>query len=155
MDKNIVALVREDTRTVKVRFFPDVRVMDTHGNVAIIDEDTRYRRKCAGKEYTYVTTCSTIKAGDLCLVFVGERPAIVEVQSVDDVICIQPNETKEYKWIAAVISTDSYDKLMEQNRQLVAVLSKSYQRTIRKQFRQVFLENADGDTVKLLEDILK
>lgn len=154
MDKNIVALVREDTKTVQVKFFPDVRVVDKNGSVAALDDGDRYMRKTAGKEYTYVTTFNC-KMGDLALVFVGERPAIVEIQSVDEVICIQPNEDKEYKWIAAIIETSAYDKLMEQNNAMKAVLAKSYQTTIRRQFRNVFLESTDGDTIKLLDNILK
>jgi hypothetical protein len=151
MDKNIVALVREDTKTVGVRFFPDIAFA---GDAYSAKTDDRYLRETAGKEYTYVTT-KQLKLGDLCLVFVGQRPAVVEVTRVDDTLGIEPNAGKEYKWIACVFDTSEYDALMEQNKKVAAVLAARYQQNIRQQFRQTFLAGADSDTLKLLDEVLK
>lgn len=148
MDKNIVALVREDTKTVKVKFFPDVSLAKDP------DLYDRCTRETAGKEYTYVTNLSC-KPADLALVFVGERPAIVEIQSVDEILEIQPNEDRQYKWIAAVIDTSGYDLLMEQNKQLEDILRNEYQKNIRRQFRDVFLATSSADTLVLLNKVLK
>ena len=148
MDKNIVALVREDVKTVKVKFFPDIRVS---GELVCTG---RYQRETAGKEYTYVTTFPC-KPADLALVFVGERPAIVEIQSVDGTLNIQLNEGRAYKWIAAIIDTAPYEKLMEQNQKLEDILRNEYQKNIRRQFRDVFLATSSPDTLKLLDEVLK
>jgi hypothetical protein len=155
MDKNIVALVREDTKTVGVRFFPDVKVVSKAGDIAMeVDDFARYARTTQGKEYTYVTT-KNLKLGDLCLVFVGERPAIVEVTRVDETLAIEPNAAKEYKWIACVFDTSEYDKLMKQNAEVAKILQDKYQQNVRAQFRQVFLAGADDNLLKLLDDVLK
>ncbi len=111
MDKNIVALVREDTKTVGVRFFPDCRIKDTSKGLVTDEDYDRYSRTVQGKEYTYVTT-KQLKLGDLCLVFVGERPAVVEVTRVDETLEIEPNAAKEYKCIACVFNTAEYNYLM-------------------------------------------
>lgn len=151
MDKNIVALVREDTKTVKVRFFPDMCFDgDPHKNY----DTERYTRNLSGKEYVYVTTFDC-KPGDLALVFVGERPAIVEIQSVDEALEIQPNDTRQYKWIAAIVDTSAYEKIMQQNKQLEEILRNEYQKNVRRQFRDVFLASTSADTIKLLDEVLK
>lgn len=153
MDKNIVALVRDDTKTVGVKFFPDCRIMDAKTGLATVEDYDRYSRSTQGKEYTYVTT-KNLKLGDLCLVFVGERPAVVEVTRVDDTLAIEPNASKEYKWIACVFDTTEYDTLTEQNKKVATILSQRYQQNIRQQFRQAFLAGADTDTIKLLDEVL-
>jgi hypothetical protein len=154
MDKNIVALVREDTKTVGIRFFSDCKMKNTsRGLVPDVDDYDRYSRTVQGKEYTYVTT-KNLKLGDLCLVFVGERPAIVEVTRVDDTLTIEPNSAEECKWIACVFDTSEYDKLMQQNAEVAKILQEKYQQNVRAQFRQVFLAGADDNLLKLLDDVL-
>lgn len=148
MDKNIIALVREDTKTVKVKFFPD---MLADGNSANYD---RYARELAGKEYTYVTNFEC-KAGDLALVFVGKRPAVVEIQKVDPNLDILAGDSRVYKWIVAVIDLAPYEKLCDQNAKLEELLQTEYQKNIRRQFREVFLAASSTDVIKQLDEILK
>lgn len=153
MDKNIVALVREDTKTVGVRFFPDCLMKDTSSGL-IQEGYDRFSSTVQGKEYTYVTT-KQLRLGDLCLVFVGERPAVVKVTRVDDTLAIEPNAAKEYKWIACVFDCVEYDELMEQNKKVAAILTTRYQQNMRQQFRQAFLAGTDADVIKLLDEVLK
>lgn len=153
MDKNIVALVREDTKTVGVRFFPDMVVVNKAGSLAQVDDYDRYSRTTQGKECTYITTQDLV-LGDLCLVFVGERPAVVKVTRVDATLAIEPNAPKEYKWIAGKFDTSAYDALMKQNAEVAKILQEKYQANVRQQFRQVFLAGAGDDLLKLLDNVL-
>lgn len=151
MDKNLVALVREDTKTVKVKFFPDSWGKAT-AKLTAFDMATSLSG-AEGKEYTYVTTLA-VKPGDLCMVIVGVKPTIVEIQSVDTNLCIEPNTDMKYNWLAAVIDQSYYDKLTEQNDQLEEILRKEYQSRTRRQFREVFLAGASEDVVKQLTCII-
>jgi hypothetical protein len=157
MDKNIVALVREDTTTVHVKFFPDSwekgvrQFTPTKSNPEDLDLN-RLLDSAPVKTYVYVTNLKLVP-GDLAVVMVGYVPKVVEVQSVDEDINIEPNSEIQYKWIAAKVDLTAFDELTEQNRQLESVLRKEYQARTRRQFRDVFLAGASEDVVKQLTSI--
>lgn len=156
MDKNIVALVREDTTTVTVKFFPDswekgAKPVRFTGDLDDMDCN-RLLESTVVKEYIYVTNLK-LKPGDLCVVMVDYSPKVVEVQSVDEDINIEPNSEIQYTWIAAKVDLTQFDELTEQNRQLEEILRKEYQARTRRQFRDVFLAGASEDVVKKLTSI--
>lgn len=148
MDKNIVAFLREDVKTVNVRFFSDVKIGE---NWEAVD---RYTRQVAGKEYKYICTFPNVKMGDLAIVFVGERPALVEVQSVDEAFGVEPNEQREYKYIAAIVDISAYLKLQEQNSLLKQKLAESYRRNTQRSFREQFLGGMEANERQELLEVL-
>jgi hypothetical protein len=139
MDKNIVALVREDTKTVNVKFFPEkyMKIEDVIPGAMLVELDDL---RC----YKYVTTLD-LQPGELCMVMVGMRPIIVEVQSVDETLEIEPNSTVQYKWIQARIDESYRQTLNEQNTELQRLLEDGYRKNARQQFRNVFLASMDSE----------
>lgn len=135
MDKNIVALVREDTKTVIVKFFPE---RWKHFPAKECDLD-------ACKPYKYVTTLD-FKPGDLAFVFVQNVPVIVEIQEVHDFLDIEANAEFQYKFIAGKIDISYNEKLTEQNNEIQATLNDAYRSNTRRQFRDQFLAMTDDTT---------
>ena len=93
MDKNIVAIVREDTRTIQVAF----------------DESAR--------RYTYVTTRTDLASGDIVVVPVQDRDAddfkavkfkVATVTQVDDGLNIAPNAQFSYRWVVDKVDFTQY-----------------------------------------------
>lgn len=145
MDKNIVALVRDDTKTVKVKFFPDkyASVESVLPRAMLVELDDI-------KLYKYVTTLD-LKPSDLCMVYVGCAPKIVEVQVVDETLEIEPNSSVEYKWIQSKIDDSYAQQLNEQNEEMRKILEEGYRTNTRRQFREVFMQSVDQETqTKLL-----
>src|SRR5574343_370349 len=115
MDKNIVALLRDDVRSIAVKFYND----SSDGNAT-------------SRNYTYLTTDSNIKVGDDVIVRVGLTPKVVLVVAVDDDLNIAPNSETEYKWVVCRVDYDPYAKLLDDNAALKKLLSKGYQANMRK-----------------------
>lgn len=148
MDKNIVALVREDTKTVNVRFFSDKFRSLTEIDGAVMVEIGGI------KQYKYVTTME-LEPGDLCMVFVGTYPAVVEIQSIDENLSIEPNAPTYYKWIACKLDLSYYETLKKQNTEFQAILEAGYRTNARRQFREVLLQSVDSETQARLASVIK
>lgn len=149
MDKNIIAFIREDVKTVKVKFFADVKMGD---NWEAMD---RYSMQSTGKEYTYLCTFPNPKPADLAIVLVGNRPVICEIQSVDETLDIPPNDMKEYKYIAAIVDLSAYIALMEKNKELKDMLAASYRKNTQRSFRAACLADMDDESRTRLLEVLK
>lgn len=155
MDKNIVALVREDTITVEVKFFPDSFSVEqintilgtTFNRNERIAEEVLQRLKA----YTYVTTLKDLKPGDLCVVFVSGNPKVVEVQVVHDSLNIEPNSDRQYKWIAAKVDMSYAKQIQEENTLIESTVANAYKSSARNQFRNMLLGSVDEEAkAKLL-----
>lgn len=144
MDKNIIAFVREDTKTVNVKFFPD-----SARKVQIEN-----RELAAFRSYKYITTLD-LAPGDLVMVVVGFKPEIVEVQSVDAALNIEPDEDIQYKWVMAKIDTSYAKEIEEQNNKLQEIITKSYVDNARQTFRTMFLAALDTKAVAAIGRIIK
>ena len=128
MDKNIVALLRDGTRSITVKFYTD-----------------HSAGQLEGRGYIYLTTDPTIKEGDDVVVRVGLTPKVVSVICVDEDLNIAPNSETEFKWVVCRIDYDPYAKLMDDNDALKKLLSKGYQTNMRKQFREAFVSGLPDD----------
>jgi hypothetical protein len=150
MDKNIVALVRNDTKTVGVKFFPDAWTQKAvpESNMSVVNHD----ELTTLKEYTYVTTLD-LALGDLVVVYVGQVPKVVEVVSVHDTLMIQPNHHIQCKWIVTKVDTAYYQNLQAQNAEMQSVLESAYRTNARRQFRDVFLASVDSETAARISAI--
>lgn len=125
MDKNIAAILRDDTYTVDVNM-PD------------------------GKNLTYVTNLP-VKVGDLVVLPTNSgQYAVRPVAAVHDELRIEPNSEIEYKWIVQVLDLTEYNTNLEKNALIEKTMSSTYQKTARAAFRQSALACAsDEDRVKL------
>lgn len=109
MDKNIAAILRNDARTVHVRF----------------DQN--------GKLYTYVTHLA-IKEGDFVIVQVECHLKVVEVIKVDEELEIDPNSDIKYHWIVDRVDLESHQENEAKNAKISKTLGKAYQANLRRSF---------------------
>lgn len=139
MDKNIAAILREDTRTVEVRY-------TTGRTYGAKGED-------ANTTFTYVTTL-TLQPGDLVVVPYQKHFSVAEVVEVHDDLRIQPNEEIEYRWVVQKVDASRYYKILEQNRELQGVVGKAYQQNIRRSFAQSVLANLSEEQKSAVAGLL-
>lgn len=161
MDKNIVAFVRNDTKTVVVRFVQNAHVMAQANNK---DSFQRMEKSLGlgadmgvltaqNKNYTYITNLD-LSVGDIALVFVGSAPIAVVITEVHDGLEIEPNDTREYKWIAAKVDLSGYEVNMEKNKAIMDTVTTAYKNNAKRSFRELlFAELNDTARQQLLEVI--
>lgn len=151
MDKNIIAFVRENAKTVVVRFFPQSFAMTKTVIQALeLEHGETYSKGVPIKDYLYLTTLDLLP-GDVCMVYVNQYPIAVEVQEVHNDVQIEPNASQEIKWIAARVDMSYYTNLLAENAIIVDTLRKEYQASTRRQFRDMVmtsLTEAGRETIK-------
>lgn len=154
MDKNIATFLREDTKTVGVRFIQDTfdKNSQDYRAVTLLGSDD-YR--LSTKVYTYVTDLE-LKEKDLVVVFAQGVPKIVVVDRVDEEISIQPNDDVEYKWIVCKIDLTQYNENLMKNAEIVRTVGQSYKKNVRRQFQAMVTEGLEeADLIKLLSIVGK
>lgn len=128
MDRNIAALLREDARTVHVRYF------ETQ-----VDPGTfRPATFRPAKQYTYVTHLG-VKVGDKVVVQASGQIMIAEVKKVDEDVQIEPNDSIKYAWVISVVDTAAFEANMERNRQIEASVADAYRKNLRRSFAEQVL----------------
>lgn len=132
MDKNIAAILREDTKTISVQFVNGEGI--------------------TSRAYTYVTHLD-VKAGDFVVVPSGSNNLwkIAEVLGVDEELNIEPNSDTKYKWIVCVIDIESWRENQARNREIEKMLAASYRVNARQAYAQQFLSNADPKVIELVK----
>lgn len=130
MEKNIAAIVREDTFTVGV-VFGDFN----------------------SKEYTYISTFP-VKKLDRVIVNTTDGFKLVRVSRVDDFLNIPPNSDLEYKFLAGKFDVEAYDDLCKQNSMIEVAMSKQYKKNIRAAYREKVLENLDPESLALMQEVI-
>lgn len=151
MDKNVAALLRNDAKTVGVRFFLQ-KDQEAYANfqrnkglgLGTIPED-----ELSPKTYTYVTS-ENFEPGDLAMVFVSQIPRVVRVTEVHATCLIEPNSSIQYKWIAAKIDLGSHLLNMSKNAEIEDVIAKSYKRNLKSQFKALMLADVAPEDQQLL-----
>lgn len=128
MDKNIAALLREDCRTIRVRF-----------------ENDREGQSGFSKEYTYVTDLDSITVGDYVLVETSNRqlPRIASVSGVDQGVNITPNAEFRYSWVMAKIDLTQHQVNQERNLRIEASVAEAYKNNLRRSYAQQILSGVD------------
>jgi hypothetical protein len=136
MDKNIAAILREDTKTVQVRFF----------NEGIP----------SGSPYTYITHLD-VKEGDCVVVPAGGSDSfkVCEVVYVSDDLDIEPNCDVKYKWVIDVVDTDAAQANYQRNKEIESMLASSYRVNARQAYANQFLANADPKVLALVKGSAK
>ena len=107
MDKNIAAILRNDTKTVSVTFAGGTN-------------------KC----YTYVTNLD-FDCGDLAIVQVSGDFKVVQIDAVAPDLRIPPNSDIQFKWIVAKVDLTEYKRNMARNEEIENTLSQAYQKAMR------------------------
>ena len=133
MDKNIAAILREDTKTIKVQFFNQDGV-------------------CAGPSYTYITHFD-VKEGDCVVVPAGANDIfkVCEVSEVNEDLDIEPNCDIKYKWVVDVVNTNAAHANYQRNKEIESMLSSSYRVNARQAYANQFLVNADPKVLALVK----
>lgn len=154
MDKNIAALMREDTKTVSVRFFQDCNqnevMQDSNINESL---GLGSNARLSPKLYTYVTNFD-LKIGDFCVVFVEGMLRCVVVETIDKDCAIEPNSSIQYKWIAAKVDMSAHIENFEKNKQITDLVANAYKKNVRAQFSQLLLASMDDDSKKALSSLI-
>lgn len=132
MDKNIAAILREDTKTVSVQF------NNENGTVS--------------RNYTYVTHFD-LKVGDFVIVPAGSHDMwkIAEVLEVHEELNIEPNADIKYKWVVDVIDIQAHRENQLRNNEIEKMLAHTYRMNARQAYAQQFLQNADEKVLALVK----
>ncbi len=155
MEKNLAAFLREDTKTVGVRFIKDTFSRDTENyQMTLVGTENVEAYPLSNKEYTYITDLE-LQVEDHVIVFVHDAPKVAIVTRVDDVVNIAPKDNVEYKWIAARVDYTKYKENCQKNRQIAEFMSTSYRKNVKEQFREIVLAGLDAKGKKALTNLLK
>lgn len=148
MDKNIAAFIRDNAKTIGVRFFRDYK--ENEANKTINLDLGSQSLRISDKEYTYVTELD-FNIEDMAVVVVAEIPKVVIVTRVDEALEISPNDDTQYKWVVCKVDMEQYKQTMRDNLEITKTLAKSYQKNMKNSFRQVLLSNlAEDEQAKIL-----
>ena len=151
MDKNVAALLRNDAKTVGVRFFlqKDQEAYANSQRSKSLSLGTMPEEELSPETYTYVTN-ENFEPGDLAMVFVSQIPKVVRVTEVHPACQIEPDSSMQYKWIAAKIDLGSYLLNMSKNAEIEDVIAKSYKRSLKSQFKSLMLADVAPEDQQLL-----
>ena len=158
-EKNIAALVREDTKTIGVRFYQGERDYKTSSQTAqrvdivdIVDLDTLVSG-LSPKEYTYVTHLD-FKIGELAIVKAVGELKVAYVSRVDEGCEIEPNLNMKFSWVVDRVNQDEYENQMNINKQLEDTVNKAYKQNVKNQFRSLVLGSIDSEAAAKINLLL-
>lgn len=156
MDKNIAALMRQDCKTVHVRFWKDRNdnsASYSGKNPVSLSLGTVPMDAFSDKRYTYITDLD-LKEGDWALVLVSGIPKVVTVVAVDEDCEIEPNDNVAYKWVFGKVDTTNYYENLKKNEEIEGIVSSAYKKSLRAQFSQLLLAGTDAETQLRLQDLI-
>jgi len=155
-EQNIAALVREDTKTIGVRFYQASREEEAAKsfNPAYGRQypDTRVS-DMSPKEYTYVTNLD-FKQGDLAVVRAGVALKVAYVSRVDEGCDIEPNLDVKFSWVVDKVNQEEYEKQLDINKQLEETVNKAYKQNVKNQFRQLVMGSIDTEAAAKINLLL-
>ena len=154
MEKNLAAFLREDTKTVGVRFIKDTFSTSTEYQMTLIGTENVEAYPLSNKEYTYITDLP-LEVEDHVIVFVHDAPKVAIVTRVDEAVNIAPKDNVEYKWIACRVDYSQYKENCQKNKQIAEFMSTSYRKNVKEQFREIVLAGLDAKGKKALTNLLK
>ena len=133
MDKNIAAILREDTKTISVQFINGEGMTSS-------------------RNYTYITHLN-VNVGDFVVVPSGGSDIwkICEVTEVHDDLNIEPNSDIKFKWVVDVINAEAARENQARNKEIEGMLAASYRVNARQAYAQQFLSGADPKVLALVK----
>lgn len=134
MDKNIAAILREDTKTCKVTF---------------LDSSTT-------TGYTYITHLD-VKVDDYVVVQTGSNGAlkVAQISGVDDDLEIEPNSDMKFKWVIDIIDIEAARANQARNQEIERMLASTYRTNARQAYAAQFLSGADPKVIELVKGAAK
>lgn len=130
MDKNIAAILREDTTTISLRL------------------------PGSDQELTYVTDLQ-FQPGDHAVVLSNRDNYVVGVVvEVHDDLQIEPNSEILYKWVVAKLDVTAYQQNVERNTIIESTLTTTYRKSARRAFALAMLSNATAEDQAKLQGVL-
>jgi hypothetical protein len=158
MDKNIAALLREDTKTVHVSFESGLADFDDLDDIVVTSKPAGAKavRPTPGhlRLYTYVTHLD-VKRGDTVVVEAAGEIKLANVIRVDEQAEIEPNSSVAYKWVIDKVDMVAYDENQQRNAEIERTVGEAYRQNLRRTFAQAVLGTLeDGkrdDLAKLLK----
>lgn len=134
MDKNIAALLKEDTYTVAVTFDAN----DT-------GPDGAPSQRKNTRPYTFVCDVPGLQIGDVVIVDTINGFKVGNIVKVDDDLRIEPNSEIKYRWVVQQVSIDDFLLKQAKLEELELLLTQSYQANLRRSFAQSVLANLPDD----------
>lgn len=134
MDKNIAALLKEDTYTVAVTF--DANDTGPDGGPS--------QRKNT-RPYTFVCDIKGLQVNDTVIVDTVNGFKVGTVIKLDDDLRIEPNSEIKYRWVVQKIEIDEFQQKQAKLEELELLLAQSYQANLRRSFAQSVLANLPDD----------
>ena len=153
MEKNLAAFLREDTKTVRVRFIKDLFANQRDYQPTLLGEDN-CSLDLSTKEYTYITDL-TLEVGEHVVVFAQSTPKVVVVTRVDEIVNILPKDTVEYKWVVSKVDYTTYNANKQKNASITDLVRESYRKNVKTQFKEIVLAGLDAKGKKALANLLK
>lgn len=148
MDKNIAALLREDSKTIRVVFkMSSYEEKKAQANSIM----TAFN---PNQLYTYVTHLD-VTPGDTVLVLAHGTLKLAEVAEVDETVNIQPNSDTEIKWVLQKIDLSDAEANEQKNKLIEQTVSDAYRTNLRRSFAQQILSGVDESKRLQLENLLK
>lgn len=134
MDKNIAAILREDTKTCKVTF------LDSSSTT----------------EYTYITHLD-VKVDDYVVVQTGSNGVlkVAQISGVDDDLEIEPNSDMKFKWVIDIIEIEAARANQARNQEIERMLASTYRTNARQAYAAQFLSGADPKVIELVKGAAK
>lgn len=144
MDKNIAALLREDTRTVMVSFDQVAEDFDDLDDTrpAAKAYATQRPKPPANKLYTYVTDLQ-LAIGDTVIVEARGSLALAFIRDVHDDVKIEPNSDITYKWVVAKVDLAGHAENVRRNAEIEQTVAEAYHNNMRRSFAQQILAGVD------------
>ena len=140
MDKNAVAFIRDDVRSIEVVFIESVK-----GSRVPLSAEDIASMASVSKRYTYLTIDPTIQVHDWVLVMANGIPKAVFVVAADAGLEIEPNAEFAYAYTIGKVDFSAHNRLNSQNRAISDMLRSSYKETLRQGFRATLLAGLPQD----------
>lgn len=148
MEKNIAALLREDTKTVHVSYelglaeFEDLDDFEGPSTFTAKPAGAKSLPMRAGERrlYTYVTHLD-VKAGDTVAVEASGQLNLATVIRVDEQTEIEPNSTIAYKWVIDKVDMVAFEENAKRNAEIERTVGAAYRQNLRRSFAQAVLGN--------------
>lgn len=160
MEKNIAAFVRDDAKTIAVRFFKEIdwaRLKREQGGTMNLDtilDDTGFlTSEFSNKTYIYVTDLS-LEKGDWVVVMAMGQLKVAIVEEVHEGVAIEPNADTKYKWVVSKVDTAGYEANEAKNSEIEETIHSAYKQTVKKQFQTMILSGLDAPSKKKLKSLL-
>lgn len=135
MERNIAALMREDTFTVRVSY-------RTRAGVDPMPNE-------GSRLYTYIGWFP-LRVDQDVVVIARAVPCVARVVEVDDSVKLEPGDTTKYGWIVCPVETEAFDAQLIRNDLIERTVAEAYQRNLRRSFAQTVLgQMTDEDRVRV------